>query len=135
MDWICVEEDHAPQASTASRSVNSDSPIFIRIPKFGWNYRRQLGGAIMQIRQKYVYGDGRRLDGQRFAESQLARATGVNQSNLVKFFHFEIPFPDFLSFSLSLSRFAITRLLQVSGTCIKSNENLTRKNKTWAGWG
>lgn len=58
----------------------------------------------MQIRQKYVYGDGRRLDGQRFAESQLARATGVNQSNLVKFFHFEIPFPD----SLSLSRFAIT---------------------------
>ena len=29
----------------------------------------------MQIRQKYVYGDGRRLDGQRFAESQLARAT------------------------------------------------------------
>lgn len=79
----------------------------------------------MQIRQKYVYGDGRRLDGQRFAESQLARATGVNQSNLVKFFHFEIPFPD----SLSLSRFAITRLLQVSGTCIKSNENLTRKIK------
>ena len=57
----------------------------------------------MQIRQKYVYGDGRRLDGQRFAESQLARATGVNQSNLVKFFHFEIPFPDFLSFSLSVS--------------------------------